>query len=174
MKIFKKKKNRFLEKIGDSINRVQTAVTYAEADSHDEAMEVLSAPRPKASIVVLGKGWDFSPALREYAIGLAQRLDYNILAVSSRHVAMDIGRFADQVKKEFSEKAAVSADSFQSEAQKAGISFSHQVKFGEGTDVLRALQKEVVHLEYVVCEPDECENKNEKPAIPVFSLAYSG
>ncbi|MFP4477443.1 MAG: hypothetical protein ACLFOY_17905 [Desulfatibacillaceae bacterium] len=172
MKIFKKKSNRF-KKFGDSFGRMQTAVTYAEAGSHEDAIRTMEAPKPKSAIVVLGQAHNFSPQLREYAIGLARRLDYDILAVNARHIHLDIASLAERAKQDFTERCAQSAALFQSEAMQAGVGFTHTVQFGEGTDVIKELHKELSNLEYVVCEPDECKEGEPEPAIPVFSLAWT-
>ncbi|MBU2490652.1 MAG: hypothetical protein KKA60_14790 [Proteobacteria bacterium] len=170
-----KRKNR-LARLNHLLGRVGAAVTYAEAGSHEDALQELSAPPPEnPQIIVLGKGDSFSPALRDYAIGLARRLGFDIIAVNSRYIPQEAGGgespFIENLKAEFSEKAGAAAARFEEEAREAEVEFLHEVRFGEGTRVIRDLHKEFKKMQYFVAEPEEEGDGLEEPVIPVFSLA---
>ena len=177
MKFSLKRKSSYA-KLTETVDRHAEAVTYAEAGLAEEAVQALERGQDEPSkILVVGRGHGFSPALVDYAVGLAGRLGYEIMAVSSRHIPNDflsvVAPFRDKMRQDFTEKAEEAGLRFGARAEESGIKFSHVVKFGEGTEILKELHREFNKLEYVVTEPDEDASLPEgvAPAIPVFALA---
>ena len=175
---FSLKRKSNIEKFTETMDRHTEAVTFAEAGMPEEAVLALERGQDEASkILVVGRGHAFSQALVDYALGLAGRMGYEIVAVSSRHIPNDflsvVAPFRDKLRQDFTEKAEEAGLRFGALAEEAGLRFSHVIKFGEGTEVLKDLHREFNKLEYVVTEPDEEASPPEgvAPAIPVFAMA---
>jgi len=175
---FKMKRKSRIAKLTEAADRYQEAVTYAEANLPAEAMAALERPaQAQPMILVVGREGDFSPALREYSIGLADRLGYEIVALNTKHIPGESSpgatQFREHLRQDFTAKSLQAAESFRSECELAGICFRHEVKFGDTTGVIRELHQEHPRLDYVLTEPDETVQRpaGVKPAIPVFALA---
>lgn len=180
MKAFVLKRKSRMARLGETVERLSEAVTYAEAGSHDHALQVVEQQvEERQKIVVLGRGHAFSTVLMDYAVGLADRMSYEIVAVSAKHIPEDflsmITSFRDKVRDDFSALAEAAGREFESRARSKNVPFRHVIKFGEGTDVIRALHREFRKLDYVLTEPDEnvVSPDGAAPAIPVFSLALN-
>ncbi len=180
MKNFILKRKSAAARVNEKMEQYQEAVTYAEANMPEEARLVLERAEKEPSIIlVLGRDHDFSKCLKDYAIGLAGRLRYEIVAVSTRYIPADpepgITSYRDKLRQDFSELSEKAASPFREQCEEAGVSFRHLVKFGDATDIIRELHQEFKRLEYVVTEPDESVERADgvTPAIPVFSLAFA-
>ncbi|MBW1710385.1 MAG: hypothetical protein JRG97_04450 [Deltaproteobacteria bacterium] len=178
MKRFISKRKSKVLKLSETVDRLTEAVTYAEVGIPEEAISTLRREAQETSkILVVGRGYTFSRGLRDYAVGLAGRLGYEIVAVNSRNTSMDFlhfhASFRDRLRQDFITRAEEAAAEFETQAKAAGIAFTHIVKFGEGLDVIKELHQEFKKLEYVVTEPDEDATNPDgvAPAIPVFSLS---
>ena len=172
-----KKKTSQIQKLNEAVGRYSEAVTYAEAGLAEEAVKTIeAADAERSKILVLGLDGKFSNALCDYAVGLANRLGYEIVAVNAKHFPHDflssINPFREKLKADFEAKALEAAEKFEAIADGAGVAFRHLVKYGEGQDVIKELYNELQKLEYVLTEPDtETVAEGATPAIPVFSLA---
>jgi hypothetical protein len=174
--VLKQKNNvtRFVEKV----DRYYEAITYAEANMLEEAAAVLADIKKKPSmILVLGRGYNFSQELKDYSIGLAKRLGYDILAVNAKFIPEDflplVSGYREKLRTDFTSKAKESAEEFSKQCEEVGIPFVHSVEFEESMKVVKKFHQVFRQLEYVVTEPDsEVETSNGvSRAIPVFSLA---
>jgi hypothetical protein len=170
------RKNR-MSKLTKAVDRYQEAVTFAEANLPEEAVASLeTAPQERPMILVMGRDHTFSRDLKDYALGLAGRMGYDILAVNTRHMpgrfSPEADQFREHLRQDFTKQSQAAARDFESECQAAGICFQYEVKFGESNAVMRELHKLNPGLEYVLTEPDESVERpvGVKPAIPVFSL----
>lgn len=174
------KRKSGVTKLGEKMEQYQQAVTYAEANLPEEATRTLQAAAAQpCRILVLGRNHTFSSQLKDYAVGLANRLGYEIVAVNCKYIPVDFSgaaaQFREKLREDFAELASASADDFQAQCEEAGVSFRHEIKFGDSTEVLKELHKDYCKLDYVVTEPDESIERaaGAVPAIPVFSLAIS-
>ena len=171
------KKTGQIQKLNEAVGRYSEAVTYAEAGMPEEAVKAMeAADAERSKILVLGLDGKFSKALCDYAVGLANRLGYEIVAVNAKYFPHDflssINPFREKLKADFEAKALEAAEKFKAIAESAGVSFRHLVKYGEGQDVIKELYSEMQKLEYVLTEPDsDSVADGVAPAIPVFSLA---
>jgi hypothetical protein len=173
-----RKKTSQIKKINEAVGRYSEAVTYAEAGLPEEAVKTIEAVETEqAKILVLGLDGRFSQALCDYAVGLAGRLGYEIVAVNAKHFPSEflasINPFREKLKADFEAKAIEAAEKFETVASTAGVPFRHVIKYGEGQDVIKELYSELKKLEYVLTEPDSETQGAEgaSPVIPVFSLA---
>jgi nucleotide-binding universal stress UspA family protein len=180
MKKLSLKRKSSLNKLSDKMDQVQEAVTYAEANMPEEAIRVMERMEKAPSmILVLGRGHSFSAELKDYAVGLAKRLGYEIVSVNTKYIPNDflplVSSYRDRLRQDFSSMAGEAGDEFRRQCEREGVPFRHMVKFGDGASVIKELHREFKNLEYVVTEPDESAERapGVMPAIPVFSLAVS-
>jgi 2-succinyl-5-enolpyruvyl-6-hydroxy-3-cyclohexene-1-carboxylate synthase len=132
--------------------------------------------RPK--ILVVGKEDIFTERVMDYAVSLADRLGYDIVAMNVNTVVGQSGTFLHPFKKhlreEFEVHATQAAGLLREKAVAKGIQFEHVVKFGEVTKAVKQLHHEFEHIELVVTEPEShAEHSDAELAIPVFSIEFS-
>jgi hypothetical protein len=150
-----------------NMDQYQEAITFAEAgELKPNASSEAEAPAEQPGLLlVIGNGETFSRRMIDYALDMAQRMSYSILALNVAPLAEEaVRRFAPSSSKiqEFEEKSRDNAKAFEAAAREAGILFTHAVKFGETDAVIQAVEKEYGPVEFVVSEPAE-ERAEERP-----------
>jgi hypothetical protein len=116
----------------------------------------------RRKILVLGKDGAFSEDVVMYAIHLAERLDYDLLALSVGQVSSG---------KDFAKRAARAADMFKREAVQKGIHCDHVVKTGELNSAVVDINHEVKRIEFVVTDLGvNREEVSREVTIPMFSV----
>ncbi len=143
------------------MDEYQESITFAEAGEpmqSDTAAETEQPEEQPGLLLVIGNGNTFSQRVIDYALEMAQRMSYNILALNVAPLAQEAVRlFAPSKNKieEFEEKSRENARSFEEAAQKMGIGFTHTVKFGDTDSVVQEVGKEYGPVEFVISEPSE-------------------
>ena len=123
--------------------------------------------RERRKILVVGKGHDFSREVVDYAIHLAERLDYDILALS-----VGAGPLRELRDREtFSKLSAGAVGGLSRKAEEKGIHCAHTIKFGDLGSAVEELSHETRRIEFVVAdsETDRDEIAREITA-PMFSI----
>lgn len=116
-------------------------------------------------ILVVGKGDSFSEEVTSYVVHLAERLDYDLVALS-----VDTEHRGETFKK----KAIKAAHPLRSEAARKGIVCDHTVVPGDLGQVVEEIQRQVKRIEFVVT--DSGVNKEEiarEVTVPMFSVVSS-
>jgi len=123
-------------KVGDSVEKYQEAITFAEAgeQEHVKTLFHADAAQEKAGkLLVVGREGTFSREIIDYAIEMAQRLSYEILALNTAALSGETFRLFSSSHRKLSEDfralSEKNARPFQQEAEKLGVSFAHVVKF---------------------------------------------
>ncbi len=118
--------------------------------------------RERRKVLVVGKGEAFTQNVMEYALHLAERLDYDILA-------LNIGdKPGDEV---FFRKAEESAAMFRQRAEGRGVVCGHFVKFGDPGLAVEEVNHMVRRIELVVT--DAAVNREavaREVTVPMFSI----
>jgi len=116
----------------------------------------------RRKILVVGSGPSFSADTMEYSINLAERLDYDLLAMSV------CPNWDGQT---FIRKAEESVKSFRQRASSSGIGFGHVVKFGDLGAAVEELNQEMKRIEFVVADSAvSAEAVAREVTIPMFSI----
>ena len=159
--ILEKNKQKALGASG-KVDQNQEAVTFAEAGESEHAREGLQMqPESKETekLLVVGQEGTFSRDMIDYALDMAKRMSYEIVALSTAPLSCGtIQLFAssrDQLCADFQELATKNADIFQKEAAREGISFSHVIKFSEVDEAIESVCKELGQVAFVVSESQE-------------------
>jgi len=178
--IFKKNKNaqniKITEHIQNFVQDTAVAVAFSEEKEHETALTMIDKTRGKGTILVAVKGDGFSAPLYDYALNMAKRLDYKLLALN----VTDISSALPNDKKEkiitaFRESCRQNSRAVQDKAEKIGISFSNVIEFGNMDGAVAKLHAHYPGMRYVLTEPDpdtvrRDDNRTRPAAIPVFDL----
>ena len=127
----------------------------------------------RRKILLVGKGELFTEEAMDYAVHIADRLHYDILAL---HVGRGWGEAAsldseDMWREGFRRRAADDARTLANKALRRGAYCAHGVKFGDLGTVVEELKHEVKRIEFIVA--DATVNRMEMGRelnVPVFSV----
>ena len=122
----------------------------------DAGAEATMAPTVQGRLLVIGRESDFSTELIEYAIVVATRMSFPIVAMNAAGFDNESFRLfptaRERVCQEFREISDKNAALFRKAAKKRGVAFAHVVKFSEQDDAIVELRSEIGDIDYVVCE----------------------
>lgn len=155
-----------LSRAGDKMDKYQEAITFAEAGESDYAMETMAEQRVEQEptrLLVMGRESDFSKEIIDYALDMAQRMSYKILALNTAHLSCETFKLfsssRNQICEEFKRMSEKSAGLFQEAAAEKGIPFDHVVMFSEPEEALESINGEHKDIAFVVSE--SVENREE-------------
>ncbi|MFC1836674.1 hypothetical protein ACFL2Q_18440 [Thermodesulfobacteriota bacterium] len=149
--------------LGETASHYMRAITFAEEGESGYAQEVLQAltpteaPRKAKSILVLGNEDSFADYLVDYALDMAERFDYEIIALNSLPMNKKtrlLSRFADEIGEEFRNNAARAGSLFKGRAEDRGIPFRQEIRLMSEQKAMRRLHKETSNIEFVLTEPE--------------------
>ena len=159
----------------ERIENYTEAITFAEAGLQEQAQEIMRAELAQAAkVLVVGHEDTFSKPLVEYAVGFAERMGYEIVALNISPVRTEsttIGPFCDMLCEEFNNKCQEGVGTLCRTCEEKNIPFTHLVKFGEVDDCIKEAHEEIRRVEFVITEPESCPEEG-RVAIPVFCLAH--
>ncbi len=169
--------------VRDKVEQYQDAITFSEAGGQSgdsEAVHAGQAEEQPGVLLVIGDGNRFTRRIMDYALEMAQRMSYEILALNIAPLPEESFAFLAPSRskiKEFEESSRENIRSFQEAAQQAGIGFHHTVRFGQTDAIIAELGKEYGQIEFVVAEPEkeqaaqrpETENRPENQ-LQVYSM----
>ncbi|UCG21159.1 MAG: universal stress protein [Deltaproteobacteria bacterium] len=157
------------------LERYAEAAALAQAGLQDVAQEIIRheiQERPK--ILVVGSKDGFSRPLIDYAVGLAKRMKYEIVALNCAGIATEASEkhspYREKLLKEFKARAAEAVEPLASCAAQEGVPIRHVVKSGGLSSCLRELQKEVSRLNFVLTESVPTQELELETSIPVFCI----
>jgi hypothetical protein len=123
-----------------------------------------STAEPSKKLVVVGKESIFSEEIIAYAVDLAARMKYEIIALNTAPLSCETFKLfsesRDKICSDFQLLAEGNAIPFQEAAEARGIPFTHIVKYTDSSEVLSELKEEIGEFEFVVSEeePDAGEH----------------
>jgi len=147
------------------------AISFAEAGAPEEALEVLRQ-RGNRKILVLGQEDTFTEPVMEYATSLAERLEYELLALSVGPLAEKLpSPFGQHQQEEFTRQAAAAAALLEQKAAPRNIRCTHVVKFGDVAKAVEEINQEYRRIELVITDSRvKREELHARLNLPVFSL----
>jgi hypothetical protein len=157
------------------LERYAEAAALAQAGLRDAAQEIIRQEiqeRPK--ILVVGNEDGFSRPLVDYAVGLAKRMKYEIVALNCAPLTTEApekhSSYAEELLKEFKVRATKAIELLASRAAEEGIPLRHVVKSGGLSTCVRELEKEVSRLNLVLTESAPTQELGLETSIPVFCI----
>jgi len=154
------------------------------------AIEVLDAQQvvhekenqSPGKLLVVGRESIFNKEVIDYALDMAQRLSYEILALNTAPLTCETFNFLpaerSKVCQEFKTLTEKNIKPFQQEAQKRAIPFVHVIKFSNKDQALAEITREFGNIEFVVSDTEHdrtvervAQGERPKQDIYVYSLA---
>ncbi len=130
----------------------------------------------KRKILVVGKDHTISPGVMDYAINLAARLDYDLIALNINPALKAGAKFFSpynlRLREKFKQQARAAWAPIQDDLDARGLKGQQLVKFGEVANAVRDLSSEIKRIDFVITAggiKDE-EITGEIP-LPVFSIS---
>ena len=181
--IFVKLKSR-VQRITGRMDRYQEAITFAEAGQINHAHQVVHENEHHQSpgkLLVVGRESIFNQEMIEYALDMAQRLSYEILALNTAPLTCETFNLLpterSRVCQEFKSLTEKNIKHFQQEAEKRAIPFSHVIKFSEKEQALAEITREYGDIEFVVSDTEQdraveraAQGERPKQEIYVYSM----
>jgi len=168
--IFGKIKQK-LSKTSAKLDKYQEAITFAEAGEAEHAMAAVAEQTEEQQtmqLLVVGRESTFSKEILDYALDMAQRMSYEILALNTAPFSCNTFKlFAnsrDQLCEEFKSLSEKNAAMFQQAAAEKGIAFDHIVMFSEAEEALQEVTRNNKNIAFVVSESieDRAESRIEE------------
>lgn len=158
--IFKRIKQKF-SKASAKMDKYQEAITFAQAGEAEYAMAAVAdkkEERKPEKLLVVGRESTFSQEIIDYAIEMAQRMSYEILALNTAPLSCETFKLfstsRNQICEEFKTMSEKNAALFQQAAAEKGIPFDHVVMFSEEDEALQNITKDK-NIVFVVSESIE-------------------
>jgi hypothetical protein len=134
----------------------------------------------RRKILVVGKEYAFTPAVMEYAVGLAQRLGYDLIGMNLNPGLELTGKFFSpynqHLRAKFSQRARVAWEQVRPGLQQQGIHCDHLVGFSEVAAAVKDLNHKVKRIDFVITDVGiKSEEITGEIPLPVFSISgYEG
>ena len=160
-----------LSRASKKMDKYQEAITFAQAGESEYAMETMVEQREEHSptkLLVMGRESTFSKEIIDYALDMAQRMSYEILALNTAPLSCETFKLFssshNQVCQEFKNMSEKNAGLFQEAASEKGIPFDHVVMFSEPEEALESINREYEDIAFVVSESveDRAESRIEE------------
>ncbi len=165
-----------LENVAKTVNRYEEAITFAEADLHDYAKDLVYREEiERTKILVVGHDDTFSKPLIDYSVGMAERMRYEIIALNVSSIGSNpakfLSPFKEKIKEDFETSAEKGFEHLKKRAEEKGIKCTHLIKFGDFNNSIKQVHEEIRRIEFVLTEPDGVSgDESVEQAIPVFSM----
>jgi hypothetical protein len=160
-----------LSRASKKMDKYQEAITFAQAGESEYAMETMVEQREDqfpTKLLVMGRESTFSKEIIDYALEMAQRMSYEILALNTAPLSCETFKLFssshNQVCQEFKNMSEKNAGLFQEAASEKGIPFDHVVMFSEPEEALESINREYEDIAFVVSESveDRAESRIEE------------
>jgi hypothetical protein len=131
-------------------------------------------------LVVVGRESAFPGDLVAYALDMAERLSYEIVALNTAPLSCETFKFFSSSRsklcQDFQNLAEQSAAAFRDEVLKRGLSFTHVVKFCDVDEALKGLQEEIGGIDFIVSDaqqeaPPQPSNEGPRPESEIVVYA---
>lgn len=170
MTISMKKDRSFLKDIAVDLSadgqQDQEENVVAEEEPDSQTAKVLTNKSPRKTpgkLVVVGDDSEFSEDIINYGLEMAQRMEYEIVALNTAPlIGKNFKVFTPPWKKvceEFQVHSEENVKSFQQKAEKQKIRFTHAVEFVEIDDALEKLKTRFRNISLVVSKPEILEDE---------------
>ncbi|MBI4774310.1 MAG: hypothetical protein HY788_09050 [Deltaproteobacteria bacterium] len=162
-------------------DRYHEALTMAEAGQQEQAIGLIAKENSRdvtpPKLIVVGRESSFSKEIVDYALEMAQRMSYQILALNTAPLSSQTFQLFSSSRsklcEEFRTLSEENVRAFRLEAEKMGIPFSHVVEFCEPDEAIEAITRKFRDIEFVVSESEEDrvanrEEQGERPRHEIY------
>lgn len=154
------------------LERYAEAAALAEGGAQDLAREIIRREiREHPKILVVAEGSTFPIRLVEFAVGLAKRMGYEIVALNCAGFSQErSGAHMKALFQQFKERAVQGGELLASRAAEEGVPFSQIVRPDSVAQCVRDLEREMSRLQIVLTEPEATRELGAATSIPVFGV----
>src|SRR4030042_2803067 len=161
-------KERCKGRVGKAKNAARRAGNPAQAEEYQQ-------PKENRKILVVGQGDSFKETEMDYALSLAERLGYDLIALNvgpgPARAATFLSPYRKYQRDEFSRRAQTAASLFKEKVSAKGLNFTHLVKFGDLGRTIQQLTHEIKRVELVITGSEASAAKvTEEVNLPLFIL----
>lgn len=179
--MFKQKGNKTIqvaERKQNTLQETAAAIAFAEAGEHATALDMMNQAASGKTILAIGREDTFSPLLSDYALDMAQRLGFEVLALNIMPAPLTLTAAKREEETElFRKNSSNNIADIQQKAAARGVAFAHLVEIGDQDTVVDKLHAKFPGMRYVLTDPDPeiSQSVQGKVSIPVFDLSsYHG
>jgi len=145
--------------LNKKVDDYQEAITFAEAGVENRVFQEAAMTCEKNSgrnLVVASHESRFSDEMIDYALEMAKRMDYGIIAVNAANLTHDVTEFFSTTHKElyqdFKETSVKNVASFREKAAEQGLKFAHTTKYSGIDHAIDDITKECGQIEFIISE----------------------
>lgn len=156
--IFERIKQKF-SKASAEMDKYQEAITFAEAGETEHALAAVAEQTEEEKVMqllVVGQESAFSKEIVDYALDMAQRMSYEILALNTAPFSCNTFKLfensREQLCEDFKNLSEKNAAMFQQAATEKGIAFDHIVMFSPTEEALQEVTRKNRNIAFVVSE----------------------
>jgi len=148
-------------KVGRILGKIKQKVQKqsGKKDKPQEALRTEPETEAARKLVVIGRESVFSEDIIDYALEMAERMSYEIVALNTAPLSCETFKFfsssRNKICEDFEGLSKKNVRAFQEAAEKKGIPFTHVVKFSESYEVLKEIRNEIGEFEFVVSESED-------------------
>jgi hypothetical protein len=156
----------------DDYEQAMLAVSFAEAGAPEQAREVMRQ-RGQRKILVVTREDAFTEPVMEYAISLAERMGYELIALNVGGAASDkaASGYQQHMQEEYERRAAAAFAVLKHKAAARNIAVTHVVKFGDVGAAVADINREYRRVELMITDSRAREEEvAARVNLPVFSL----
>lgn len=156
---FKRGKRKMAADKQKDDKRQQAMVVTAESQKAGQEPDAV-----QGKLLVMGQESTFSSEVVDYAIDMARRMSFEILALNSAPLSCDsFGLFSTSRNKLCDEFQSISKENvaaFRQNAETNKIPFTHVVKFDDPEQALSSVQQEYGKIEFVISDSPQASTVN--------------
>lgn len=154
-----KDKLSFGKKNGNKENPIMFSKPAVENDGDVDQCPLGCRENQGRNLVVATLESRFSEEMVNYALDMAQRMDYGIIAVNAANLTHDLASFfsapQEKLYADFKETAVKNVVFFQEKAAELGLKFAHTISQADVDHAIADITKECGQIEFIISE-----NKN--------------
>jgi hypothetical protein len=145
-----------------------------------EGKETPAKAEVSRKILLVGKGENLDLAAVDYAVNLAERLGYDLVALNVDPTLKQRGRFfppyQQHLREKFTQKVRAAGEVLEKRVAPKGVNFEQVVKFGDLGQAVAEINRQIKRIEFVITQDGVKEKEvNGEINIPVFSISgYQG
>jgi len=162
-RVFNRVKNVF-NKFRNTVDNYQEAITFAEANSYDLIKDPICEEIEASKLLVIGHHGKFSDEIINYAVDMAKRMCYDIVALNTAPFSCDtMNLFTREQKKlcdDFTKLAKENCVEFERMALSNGIEFKHIIMFDDSQKAQENFFRNEKDIAFVISSNVEDRNTN--------------
>ena len=151
-----------LKRFNKRVDDYHEAITFSEAgalDLADSGQKTPCCETAGKNLVVASPESRFSEDIMDYALEMAKRMDYGIIAVNAANLTHDVTEFFstthDTIFQQFKELSEKNVEIFRTKALENGLKFAHSIQYSDMDHAIAAVSRECGNVEFVISENRE-------------------